>query len=231
MKKKMNTWVTVVLTAAGVMLVLGGICLAGFHKMHASKRKILKEANSFMATTVIPELKPLREELDRAFSEEEKQKVDELRTDAKALAGMYTELHEKYHQGDDPAEVSMSDADVEAVRQSQKTMRRIISECWLILDNNEEEFEALTRDMMPLISGWHEEMKDRMGKYMPRHKSKGHGKMLRMHKAHARFGDALVSPVLFILFEPETGFPIVDFQASMEKYLSQKRHHKKRSRK
>lgn len=224
----MNTWVTVVLTGLGVMLVLGGICLAGMHKMYASKRKILTELNSFVGTTVIPELKPVRETLDQAFTAEEKQKIDELRAEAKELAGTFTALHEKYHKSGDRTDKSISDADLVAVKQSQKTMRRIISESWIILDNHEAEFDALAQDIMPSMERWHTEMKERVGKFMPRHR--GHSKFKEMHKAHARFGDALVTPVLFILFEPETNFPFGDFQASLEKHLSQKRHHKKFSR-
>lgn len=225
MLKNKKPWIMVLLTTIGIAVVLSLLCIAGIHKMHSSKAKVFKELSTFVNTTVIPELKPMRADLEKAFSDEEKLQVKELRAEARLIAEMYTQLHEKYHSEEATTELVISEEDLADVKKSQKAMRKIITECWVILDNHEADFDALQKELLPKVEIWHKDLKNNMGKYMPHHK--GHGKRAGLHKAHAQFGGGFIAPVVFILFEPETNFPFNMMQAGMEKYVEGGKYHKK----
>jgi hypothetical protein len=193
--------------------------------MNNKKAEIIAEMETYLTNTIEPELKFQREKLDKVLTDAEKQRVDELRADAKAMADSAIKFHAKIAKLDGDVTYQLSDSEINYYNYTQKKTREIITECWAILDNHEAEFTALHKELYPKMIGWHRDMMEKITQSMP-FNFHGHGK--KGHKLQIKgleqFGPDIMSPVFFIIYEPQTNFPLNIVKTAMESFKEMKCH-------
>ena len=201
------------------------LLMLSFSCMNSKKAEIISEMETYLTNTIEPELKLHREKLDKVLTDAEKQRVAELRADAKAMADSAIKFHVKIAKLDEDATYQLSDSEINYYNYTQKKTREIITECWTILDNHEAEFTVLHKELYPKMIGWHSDMMKKITENMPLnfhgHGKKGHELQI---KGLEQFGPDIISPVFFIIYEPETNFPLSILKTAMQSHKEMKRH-------
>jgi len=141
----------------GISLVTGLLTLS-ISCMNNKKAEIITEMQTYLNNTIEPELKLQREKLDQVLTDSEKQRVAVLRADAKEIADSFIKFHVKIAKLDEKATYQLSDSEVKYYNDVQKKTRKIVTECWAILDNHEAEFGLLHKEIYPKMITWHKDM-------------------------------------------------------------------------
>jgi len=213
-----------------VRIVLGVLLVAGLATFSVSciqnkKAEIITEMHSYLTNTIEPELKLQREKFDNVLTDAEKQRVAELRADAKDMADNAVKFHVKIAKLGEDATYQLSDSEINYYNDSQKKIRKIITECWAIMDNHEAEFAALHKEVYSKMISWHADMMKTITKNIPYH-FHGHGK--KGHKMQIKglelLGPDIMSPVFFIIYDPQTNFPLSLLKTAMDSHKSMKCH-------
>lgn len=209
------------LSLAGAITLVVGLSSFTYHKMKHAKSEIYYEMKNFVNDSVLPIMRPMRNELDKSLSVLEQQKIKEMRATALELANFHLNLHDKFREGNKQTTASLSTTEKAKMKDAQKQMRKIIAECWTILDNHEVEFETINAQLTPNISSWKNSIHEKFMKHAPFHKGKCEEHCGTDHPAHHEIGDGFIAPVLFILWDTETNFPVNMFENAMEKHLKE----------
>ncbi len=206
----------------GVSIVVGLVAFS-ISCMSHKKAEIIAEMQNYITNTIEPEVKLQRENFDKVLTEAEKQRIAELRVDAKAMADSAIKFHVKIAKLGEDATYQLSEAEINYYNESQKKTRKIITECWTILDNHEAEFAALQKIMYPIMVGWHTDIMKIITKNMPcnfhGHGKKGHTLQI---KGLEQLGPGSMSPVFFLIYEPQTNFPLNLLKSAMESHKNMK---------
>ena len=170
--------------------------------------RIVAEVLDYSTRTIEPELKLQRVRLDRMLRDSEKRRIDQYRALALVMADSMMNFQMKLVQMKEDTVYQLSDSEIDYYNRSQKVMRDIITGCWEILDNHQEEFTGLQKEMYPKMVAWQKELMDIVSKNLPnsfRNEFKKKGlKILGMEQ----LGPNNMSPVFFLLYEPKTNFPL-----------------------
>ena len=170
--------------------------------------RIVAEVLDYSTRTIEPELKLQRVRLDRMLRDSEKRRIDQYRALALVMADSMMNFQMKLVQMKEDTVYQLSDSEIDYYNRSQKVMRDIITGCWEILDNHQEEFTGLQKEMYPKMVAWQKELMDIVSKNLPnsfRNEFKKEGlKILGMEQ----LGPNNMSPVFFLLYEPKTNFPL-----------------------
>jgi len=201
----------------GGVIVLSSVFAFTSRKMEHVKKDMYYEMKAFMNDSVLPVMKPLREKLDKSLSVDEKRKVEELRVIAKQLSSRHIAKHKSLISGKE----KLSESEIQQIKNDQKQMRKIITQCWAILDNNEKVFDEIHADAMPKITSWKKTMKNKVGGHVPFHKSNSCHANNDHCEIHSQIPEGFVMPVLFVLYEPETNFPFSAVQTAIEKHFEE----------
>ncbi len=206
----------------GVSIAVGLLTLP-ISCMNNKKAEIITEMQAYLTNNIEPELKLQREKLDKVLTDPEKQRVAELRADAKAIADSAIKFHVKIAELGEDETHQLSDSEIKYYNNTQKKTRKIITECWTILDNHEIEFAALHKEMYPKMIGWHTDMMKMIIKNIPFHGHRKDAHKLKI-KGFEQLGPDIMSPVFFIIYEPQTNFPLSIVETAMESYKNMKCH-------
>ncbi len=170
--------------------------------------RIVAEVLDYSTRTIEPELKLQRVRLDRMLRDSEKRRIDQYRALALVMADSMMNFQMKLVQMKEDTVYQLSDSEIDYYNRSQKVMRDIITGCWEILDNHQEEFTGLQKEMYPKMVAWQKELMDIVSTNLPnsfRNEFKKKGlKILGMEQ----LGPNNMSPVFFLLYEPKTNFPL-----------------------
>jgi hypothetical protein len=206
----------------GVSIVVGLLAFA-ISCMSNKKAEIITEMEAYLTNTIEPEVKLQREKFDKVLTDSEKQRIAELRMDAKAMADSAVKFHVKIAKLGEDATYQLSEAEIDYYNDSQKKTRKIITECWTILDNHEAEFAALQKVMYPKMVGWHTDMMKKIIKNMPFNLHGHIKKVLNLQiKGLELLGPGSMSPVFFLIYEPETNFPLSLLKSAMDSHKKMK---------
>lgn len=201
------------------VVVLIGLMMSAVCCMHGKKEQVITEVHAYINDTIEPELKLSREKLDNVLTVEEKLIIDSLRIEAKAMADKAIKFHVKMAKLGEGESYQLSESEINYMRESQKQLRTIITECWTIMDNHESYFSQLNIEMYPKMIGWHKGIMRKVSDAMPHH-FHGHGKKGHMHgmkiKGLDQVGPDIMSPVFFILYEPQTNFPLNILKSALQ---------------
>jgi len=208
----------------GVRIILGvsivvGLLAFSISCMSNKKAEIITEMEAYLTNTIEPEVKLQREKFDKVLTDSEKQRIAELRMDAKAMADSAVKFHVKIAKLGEDATYQLSEVEIDYYNDSQKKTRKIITECWTILDNHEAEFAALQNVMYPKMVGWHTDIMKKMPHYFHGHGKKGHNLQI---KGLEQLGPGSMSPVFFLIYEPETNFPLSLLKSAMDSHKNMK---------
>lgn len=170
--------------------------------------RIVAEVLDYSTRIIEPELKLQRVRLDRMLRDSEKRRIDQYRALALVMADSMMNFQMKLVQMKEDTVYQLSDSEIDYYNRSQKVMRDIITGCWEILDNHQEEFTGLQKEMYPKMVAWQKELMDIVSTNLPnsfRNEFKKKGlKILGMEQ----LGPNNMSPVFFLLYEPKTNFPL-----------------------
>lgn len=208
----------------GVSIVVGLITFS-ISCMSHKKAEIITEMEAYLTNTIEPEVKLQREKFDKVLTDAEKLRIVELRLEAKAMGDSAVKFHVKIANLGEDATYQLSETEINYYNDSQKKMRKIITECWTILDNHEAEFAALQKVMYPKMVSWHTHMMKTIAQNMPfgfhGHGKKGHNLQI---KGLEQLGPGSMSPVFFLIYEPKTNFPLSLLKSAMESHKNMKCH-------
>ena len=105
--------------------------------------RIVAEVLDYSTRTIEPELKLQRERLDRMISDSERRRIAQYRELAKVMADRMMKFQMNLVQMKEGTDYLQSDSEIDYYNRTQKVMRDIITGCWEILDNHQEEFTGL----------------------------------------------------------------------------------------
>ena len=201
-----------------LMFLLFGLTMCTSKRMHDKKAIIFTEINSFITDSIVPELKVIREQLDEVLTADELEKINGLRTEAKKIVENGLNIHNRYNELEDKETFAFTDVETNFIKATQKEVRRIITSCWDILDSHESDFEMINKELYTEMQAWHVGLMKTISDNIPFHH--GHKKKFHNHSMDINqdelIGTGVMLPVYFILYEPETNFPINVFQEGLE---------------
>jgi hypothetical protein len=216
MKTKMKKRVII---ALAVLLPLAGIIsLTAFTYTNIEKKKaeIFTEMKTYVEENILPVLKPLRAELESELTAEEKATIDELRDIASDLIDKSANRRQNCRFREKRPFKELTPDEKEQVKQAQKQIRSILTGAWEIMDNHEETFDDIRSELAPKHKQWHDEMHEIVKNHVPKalmKKIHEHREGFRSghhpgHDRHHHIMKGLFAPVIFILWDTETNFPL-----------------------
>ncbi|NCD04395.1 MAG: hypothetical protein EOM00_15725, partial [Clostridia bacterium] len=129
--------------------------------------RIVAEVLDYSTRTIEPELKLQRVRLDKILLEGEKKQIDQYRALTQVMADSIMNFQMKLVQMKEDTVYHLSDSEIDYYNRSQKVMRDIIAGCWNILDNHQDEFAELQKDMYPKMVIWQNELMEIVSKNLP----------------------------------------------------------------
>jgi len=193
--------------------------------MQKEVERVVAEVLAYSTRTIEPELKLLRVKLDRTLTDKEKQLIDQYRDQARVMIDSMINFQTKLAELKGDKEYKLSEDEIAYYNRSQKDMRHIITSCWAVLDNHEEAFALIQREMYPKTLTWQKEVMDIVSKNLPsgfRDDFAAEGNGLQV------LGMDQLSPnnmqqVFFILYEPTTNFPLNKLKDMLHRMLKENR--------
>jgi len=193
--------------------------------MQKEVERVVAEVLAYSTRTIEPELKLLRVKLDRTLTDKEKQLIDQYRDQARVMIDSMINFQMKLSELKGGQEYKLSEDEIAYYNRSQKDMRHIITSCWAVLDNHEEAFALIQREMYPKTLTWQKEVMDIVSKNLPsgfRDDFAAEGNGLQV------LGMDQLSPnnmqqVFFILYEPTTNFPLNKLKDMLHRMLKENR--------
>ncbi|MEM8899577.1 MAG: T9SS type A sorting domain-containing protein [Bacteroidota bacterium] len=211
-----------------IFLLLGFIVFLGGLKAQEGPRKKRKEAReavqAYVEINVLPVVSEQRAKLDVYLTADERETVDEIRTELLALREeMKAKKKEKRAQfketGERPEPTEEEKAEMKA---AAKARRLLMTQAWEIADTYEAEIESLLAEIEPQKEIWKEGVRSIMEDFRPEGKPErvrpGHGgeRPERMEEPRGRRGfgrrgpggpggmmDIFQQPVKFLLFDED----------------------------
>ena len=190
----------IVIACIGILTITSG-CVR--KTMQKEMDRIVAEVLDYSTRTIEPELKLQRVRLDKILLEGEKKQIDQYRALTEVMADSIMNFQMKLVQMKEDTVYHLSDSEIDYYNRSQKVMRDIITGCWNILDNHQDEFAELQKDMYPKMVIWQNELMEIVSKNLPNsfRNEFGQGGMRIL-------GMEQLGPVFFLLYEPKTNFPL-----------------------
>lgn len=187
--------------------------------------RIVAEVLDYSTRIIEPELKLQRVRLDRMLRDSEKRRIDQYRALALVMADSMMNFQMKLVQMKEDTVYQLSDSEIDYYNRSQKVMRDIITGCWEILDNHEEAFSFIQRDMYPKTVIWQKEVMEIISKNLP---SGFRDEFATERSGLQVLGMEKLSPnnmqqVFFILYEPKTNFPLNKLKDMLKRMLKDDR--------
>ena len=193
--------------------------------MQKEVERVVAEVLAYSTRTIEPELKLLRVQLDRNLTDKEKQLIDQYRDQAKVMIDSMMNFQMKFSEMAGDKEYKLTEGEIAYYNHSQKMMRQIITSCWAILDNHEEAFASIQREMYPKTVTWQKEVMEIVSTNLPagfRDEFAKEGSGIKV------IGMEQLSPnnmqqVFFILYEPKTNFPLNKVKDMLQRMLEDNR--------
>ncbi len=195
----------IVIACIGILTITSG-CVR--KTMQKEVDRIVAEVLDYSTRTVEPELKLQRVRFDRILRDSEKRHIDQYRALTQVMADSMMSFQMKLVQMKEDTVYQLSDSEIDYYNRSQKVMRDIITGCWEILDNHQEEFTELQKEMYPKMVIWQKDLMDIVSKNLPNNfrNEFGQGGIQILGMEH--LGPNNMNPVFFQLYEPKTNFPL-----------------------
>ena len=213
--------------ASLIMIIAVFILLSGCIRKSMQKEveRVVEEVLAYSTRSVEPELKLLRVKLDRILTDKEKQLIDQYRDQAKVMIDSMINFQVKLSELAGDKEYELTEGEIAYYNGSQKMMRQIITSCWAILDNHEEAFASIQREMYPKTVTWQKEVMEIVSTNLPagfRDEFAKEGSGIKV------IGMEQLSPnnmqqVFFILYEPKTNFPLNKVKDMLQRMLEDNR--------
>jgi hypothetical protein len=200
-----------ILGIAGLAVIIGIAALTSGcvrKTMQKEMERIVAEVLDYSTRTMEPELKLQRVKFDKVLHEGEKQQIDQYRALTRVMADSIMNFQMKLVQMKEDTVYQLSDSEIDYYNRSQKVMRDIITGCWKILDNHQDEFADLQKDMYPKMVIWQKELMDVVSKNLPNSFRNEFGQGGMRILGMEQLGPNNMSPVFFLLYEPKTNFPL-----------------------
>ena len=186
----------IIIASIGILAITTG-CVR--KTMQKEMDRIVAEVLDYSTRTIEPELKLQRVRLDKILLEGEKKQIDQYRALTQVMKLVQMKEDTVYH---------LSDSEIDYYNRSQKVMRDIIAGCWNILDNHQDEFAELQKDMYPKMVIWQNELMEIVSKNLPNSFRNEFGQGGMRILGMEQLGPNNMSPVFFLLYEPKTNFPL-----------------------
>ncbi|OQB71075.1 MAG: hypothetical protein BWX93_00421 [Bacteroidetes bacterium ADurb.Bin139] len=212
---------SLLMIVAGIMLISG--CVR--KSMQKEMERVVEQVLAYSTRTIEPELKLLRVTLDRALTDKEKQQINQYREQAKIMIDSMINFQMKLSELKGGQEYKLSEDEIAYYNRSQKNMRQIITSCWEVLDNHEEDFALIQREMYPKTLIWQREVMDIVSKNLPagfRDEFATEGRGLQIIGMD-RLSPNNMQQVFFILYEPKTNFPLNKLKDMLQRMLKDNR--------
>ena len=197
--------ITSLMVIIAIFVLLSG-CIR--KSMQKEMERIVAEVLDYSTRTMEPELKLQRVKFDKILHEGEKQQIDQYRALTQVMADSIMNFQMKLVQMKEDTVYQLSDSEIDYYNRSQKVMRDIITGCWTILDNHQDEFTDLQKDMYPKMALWQKELMDIVSKNLPNSFRNEFGQGGMQILGMEQLGPNNMSPVFFLLYEPKTNFPL-----------------------
>ncbi|MDD2330866.1 MAG: hypothetical protein PHD16_07480 [Bacteroidales bacterium] len=195
----------IVIACIGILTITSG-CVR--KTMQKEMDRIVAEVLDYSTRTIEPELKLQRVRLDKILLEGEKKQIDQYRALTEVMADSIMNFQMKLVQMKEDTVYHLSDSEIDYYNRSQKVMRDIITGCWNILDNHQDEFAELQKDMYPKMVIWQNELMEIVSKNLPNSFRNEFGQGGMRILGMEQLGPNNMSPVFFLLYEPKTNFPL-----------------------
>ncbi|MDY0240040.1 MAG: hypothetical protein RBR31_05535 [Bacteroidales bacterium] len=195
----------IVIACIGILTITSG-CVR--KTMQKEVDRIVAEVLDYSTRTIEPELKLQRVRLDKILLEGEKKQIDQYRALTEVMADSIMNFQMKLVQMKEDTVYHLSDSEIDYYNRSQKVMRDIITGCWNILDNHQDEFAELQKDMYPKMVIWQNELMEIVSKNLPNSFRNEFGQGGMRILGMEQLGPNNMSPVFFLLYEPKTNFPL-----------------------
>ena len=210
-----------------IMIIAVFVLLSGCIRKSMQKEveRVVEEVLAYSARTIEPELKLLRVKLDRSLTDKEKQLIDQYRDQAKVMIDSMINFQVKLSELEGEKEYRLTEDEISYYNDSQKKMRQIITSCWAVLDNHNEAFALLQRELYPQTVTWQKEVMEIVSTNLPagfRDEFAKEGSGIKV------IGMEQLSPnnmqqVFFILYEPKTNFPLNKVKDMLQRMLEDNR--------
>lgn len=178
-------------------------------------RNMKPEMKAYLEENILPIVKIQRQELDKALSQEEIERLDEIRSEMKSMRTLQLEKHKSLRESDEKPSLE----ERKEMRSYRNKMHEMMDEVAVMAEKYDAEISALLDEIKPEMENWKNDMKSSMGENR-QHKGQhqrnercitsgnGNGRKLngRRHKNFHGMKNIL-SPERFLLWNPEEPFP------------------------